>query len=554
MALLPRKDDMAERLLARQTRMEQQRSNFDAIWQDIAERIIPRKAKFTKKQTPDKQKGERLTDKIFDAVPALALDRFAAAVHSLVVPRNQVWHKLRPSDKDLAKNVEVQRYFEALNDRLFAARYAANFDNQVHEAFYDLGGFATMVMYVGDTGSKIQYRAVPLYQCWLAENQFGVVDVVHRRYMLTARNAVREFGEDTLPAVIVQCAKDSPEREFEFLSVCEPRTDMDVNRRDFGGMPFAQYDVCFEGRCVVKEEGYPTFPYATSRYSATPGDIYGRGPAELVLPDVKMLNEMNKTTMQGAQLRVLPPILAHRDGMLEGVRMTPAAVNYGGIDAQGRRLIDALEVGDPAIGLEMMDQKRKVIQDAFWNTLFQVLIDNPQMTATEAMLRAQEKGALLAPTASRIESEFLANIVDTELHILGANGLLPEAPEELIHAGGGYTIEYESPMAQARKAERGIAILRTWEQVAPLAQVIGPAAYRRFNPDKSVQILADANGYPAEAIYDDEEMAAIADGQQQQADMAALLQAAPVAASAAKDLASAQEIAARVPNTAIPAQ
>lgn len=535
--------ELVSKLLARQARMEAARSGFDAIWQDIAERIIPRKAKFTSGDEQNKTKGKRQTEKIFDAVPALALDRFAAAVHSLVVPRNQQWHKLKASVDELNKSVRVQRYFEDLNGKLFAARYSSNFDNQVHECFYDLGAFATMSLFVGDSGQRIQYRSVPTYQTWFAENQFGVVDVMHRKYAMTARNAVKVFPNDRLPEPVKRLAREKPEHELQFLCVVQPREDRDVSAADFRGMAFVQFDICIDHKALVDESGHRAFPYPVSRYSATPGDIYGRGPAELVLPDVKMLNGMNKTTFQAGQLRVLPPILAHRDGILDGVKLTPAAINYGGVDAQGRQLIQPLQVGaDPAFGLELMDQKRRVVQDAFWNTLFQILVDNPQMTATEAMLRAQEKGALLAPTASRIESEFLARVIENELVILDQAGVLPEPPEELIEAGAGYSIDYDSPMSRARRAEEGIGILRTWEQLAPVAQV-DPRVYRRFNMDEAAKILAEVNGFPARAIYSDDELAEIKEQEAAQEQAATLLQAAPVAASAAKDLAQAQAIA-----------
>ncbi|STU67291.1 Bacteriophage head to tail connecting protein [Klebsiella pneumoniae subsp. ozaenae] len=59
--------------------------------------------------------------------------------------------------------------------------------------------------------------------------------------------------------------------------------------------------------------------------------------------------------------------------------------------------------------MTLAEQKRQTINDGFFITLFQILVDNPQMTATEAMLRAQEKGQLLAPTAGRIQAEFLGD-------------------------------------------------------------------------------------------------------------------------------------------------
>lgn len=81
-------------LISAHGRMRAQRFAFDATWNDIAERICPRKAMFKRGKGEGNQvKGQRLTEKIFDATPALALDRFAAAAHSLVTPRNQVWQR-----------------------------------------------------------------------------------------------------------------------------------------------------------------------------------------------------------------------------------------------------------------------------------------------------------------------------------------------------------------------------------------------------------------------------------------------------------------------------
>lgn len=547
----------AKTLLDQHTKRRNARTLFDRRWQDIAERILPRKAWFERRRVGGDLKGETKTQKIFDAVPALALDRFAAAVHSLVTPRNQVWQKLRATDETLMENIEVKRYFEELNKVLFAARYSANFDNQVHECYYDLGAFGTMVLYIGDSGTKLFYRSCPLWQTFFEEDQQGNVNVLSREYSYTARNAVAEFGAENLPQEIRQAAEHAPEQEFDFVTVIQPRADRDVTRKDAKGMAYVSYEVSCTGNKIVKEEGYHTFCFAVGRYSATPGETYGRGPADLVLPDIRMLNEMNKTTMQAAQLRALPPMLAHGDAVLNAVRLTPAAVNYGGVDDQGRATVMPLQTGgDVGLSLEMMDQKRRLIQDAFWNTLFQILVDTPTMTATEAMLRAQEKGALLAPTASRIETEFLARIVERELDILARAGALPEPPQVLIDAGAGYQIDYESPMAQARKAEQGIGILRTIEQLTPLAQALGDQGgrvFRRMNPDKIVTTLADVNGMPASCLYTDEEMEEINAQDDEAAQMQQILQAAPVAASAAKDLAAAQSLAASAPNQAAPA-
>jgi hypothetical protein len=273
-----------------------------------------------------------------------------------------------------------------------------------------------------------------------------------------------------------------------------------------------------------------------------------------ILPDVKMLNEMNRVTVQAAQLALLPPLLARRDGILDAIRLTPAAVNYGGLDDQGRQMLAPLQLGENVnIGIELMDQKRSVINDALLQTLFQILVDKPNITATEAMLRAQEKGQLLGPTGSRIESEFLTPMVTREIDILAMAGQLPEMPEQLAERGGIYAIEFDSPLSRARESEGGVGILRTFEQLAPVAQVSGPSVYKRFNMDKVAKELARLNGMPVKVMHTDEEMEEIDAQEAQAAQMQSILAAAPVAASAAKDLASASAIAGTAEGQALPA-
>ena len=537
-------------ILEQQQRMQTQREHFEKVWQDIAERAAPRKAEFGRRNAAQTVKGKQRTERMFDATPSLALDRFASAFHSLVTPRNQQWHKLKAVDDELNDNTDVQRYLDDVNKRLFSARYAANFDNQVHECYYDAGAFGNMGLFIGERpGRGMLYRTVPIDQLFFAENEAGIVDLVHRYWWMPARAAFQKWG-DKLPPHIKHAAEKTPEAEFPFLHCVKPRTDLDVRRMDYRGMEFASYYVSVDGRAILDEGGFKVFPYAVGRYTVTSGEIYGRSPLMTVLPDVKMLNEIERTTIQAAQLAVLPPILASRDGVLDAIRLTPAAINYGGVDEQGRQLIQPMKFGENLpVSIEMADQKRRTIQDALWNTLFQILVDNPSMTATEAMLRAQEKGALLAPTASRTEAEFLNPMVARELQILEDAGQLPPKPEALQGAGF-LEIEYTSPLERARRAEEGVAILRSVEQLAPLAQVLGPAAYKRVNVDAASKVIFEVNGVPAKVLYSDEEMAAIDEEQAAQAQLQQVLQAAPVAASAARDLAQAGALAQGSPTQA----
>ena len=77
--------------------------------------------------------------------------------------------------------------------------------------------------------------------------------------------------------------------------------------------------------------------------------------------------------------------------------MTPGRINGGGVTQDGRLLIHALPTGDVNLGADMMQMEEKAINDAFFVSLFQILVETPEMTATEVIERVKEKGLLLAP-------------------------------------------------------------------------------------------------------------------------------------------------------------
>jgi hypothetical protein len=168
------------------------------------------------------------------------------------------------------------------------------------------------------------------------------------------------------------------------------------------------------------------------------------------------------------------------------------------------------------------------------------------MTATEAMLRAQEKGALLAPTMGRQQSEFLGPLIEREIDILAAAGVLPPMPDALREINGEIEIEYVSPLNRAQRADEGVAILRTLEAVSPLAQ-IDPDVMMVFNPEAIARELASINGVPAKVLRSKNEVADMVAVKKKAQQNASLLQAAPLIGKAARDLAQAQSIAGASP-------
>jgi len=177
-----------------------------------------------------------------------------------------------------------------------------------------------------------------------------------------------------------------------------------------------------------------------------------------------------------------------------------------------------------------MESRRRTINDAFLVTLFQILVDSPRMTATEVLQRAQEKGALLAPTVGRQQSETIGPLIEREFSILGRQGVLPPVPEAL--EGQEYEVEYVSPLSRAMKSEEGVGILRTLEMVQPIAAV-DPSVMDNFNFDEITRVLADVNGVPQRILKDAESIANQRNSRAQQEQLQQVLNAAPQTADAA---------------------
>jgi len=528
-------------ILSIQSQLESDRCQFETHWQEIAERVLPSHAEFTTKTDPQ---GQKRTEKVFDSTAERDLNRLAAALDDLLTPRNQKWHKLETTDTELNKRHEVKEYLEEVTDILFKVRYSprANFASQMHEAYRSLGAFGTCGVFLGDAiSSHINYRSLHLGDLYVMENKDGVVDRVHRKMMVKAHVAVQMFAD--LPEEIKTAAEKTPGREYEFIHCVKPNDERDPRRKDYRGMKYESYYVSKTGKKIVEEGGFNTFPYAVSRYVTAPRETYGRSPAMMVLPDIKMLNEMEKTMLRMGHLTASPPLLLSDDGALGGVNMTPAALIAGGLSSDGRANVQALNVGaNFNLTMEMSDRRRQLIDDAFLVSLFQILVDSPQMTATEVMERAKEKGMMLAPTGGRQQSELLGTIIERELDILARAGQLPPMPKILADAGAEVSVLYSSPLNLAQRASEGAAIMRTIESMAPLAQ-IDPTVMDIFESDEIGRTLAEINGMPAKLIKSKEEMEAIKEQKAQAAQAAALLQAAETAGSAAQNFANAGAIA-----------
>lgn len=530
---------IAKEICEIQAKLQRERSTTEQHWQEVARYILPRQDDFFgEKRTP----GEKRTEYIFDSVAPLALEKFAAAMESILTPRATKWHTLTTSSEELNADHEVRLYFDQVTDLLFKLRYrsGANYASQQHETYMSLGAFGTGVLILEDMpGKGVRYKSSHISEHYFMENLHGRIDTNYRKYRLKAAQAMEKFG-DVLPEAVKKAAEKEPNKDFEFIHCVKPNPKHKPGSVNPSEYRFTSLHISVEGEKLIAEGGFRTFPFIISRYVTAPTEVYGRSPGMTALAEIKMVNAMRKSDLRARHMAIDPPILTANEQSVRRLNMKPGGINYGMLDAAGNPLVKPyLNQARIDVSNDAILQSHEIINDVFLVKLFQILVETPAMTATEVLQRAQEKGALLSPTAGRQQSEALGPMIERELDILSFSGLLPEMPEALKEAGGEFEIEYTSPLSKMQRAEEAASAQRVLEATLPLVQ-LDPSIIDNFDLDAYVRIQSDSNAAPARLLRDIKEVTALREQRQQNEQMQQLAAAAPGVAGAVKDIAQAQ--------------
>jgi hypothetical protein len=200
------------------------RGNWNSHWTEIAQRIFPMESYLFENLSQGSQ-GDKRNFEVYDSTGVLALQRFGAILDSLLTPRDQFWHNIKPSDDYLLKDKRTRLWYERANNLLFEARYApgANFSAQNQGQYLSLGAYGTGVLFIDKlAGAKaLRYRHVHLGENYLQENHQGLIDRNCRRFMLTASQAYGMFGENC-PEKILSVKDRAPKRSSSSFTGANP--------------------------------------------------------------------------------------------------------------------------------------------------------------------------------------------------------------------------------------------------------------------------------------------------------------------------------------------
>jgi hypothetical protein len=282
------------------------------------------------------------------------------------------------------------------------------------------------------------------------------------------------------------------------------------------------------------EGGYEEFPYQVSVFDKDSLEDYGRSPTMKKLPDIRMANELKRIRIKAWDKMVDPTMLVKDDGSV-----WPLTTKPGGVVFYRDEKPEWWEFkGNLSEINNAISETKEEIRGGYFVDMFDPLIDKQNMTATEVQARVEQKLRFLTPIIGRLQSGLFNPMIQRVIGILGRQGKLSQAPQELVDAD--YSVMYLGRLALALRTIETEGLTKTLQEWAPLADMNILEWLDNIKQDVAFRDSARNNGVPATWLNSNDEVKLIRDDR-------AADQAQQQAVAAAAELAKAAKAAGTKP-------
>ena len=506
-----------QKIMTRQSKMQEIREFWEnGLWKDITRFINPRRRDVTvESETNDK--GRNLGKGVYDGTPLGALNTWSDGMQGFLVSNR--WFKSQMSNPVLNKIDKVREWLQAYDRKMYSAFDSGNFYAVLPQWFRDAGSVGTATLFTQEevgTG-RISHTSIHPREVFIAENMFGEVDTVHRKFMKTARAIVEQFGIENVSDAVKQNAEKNPDKDHEIIHAVFPNDEIYYGKMTAINKPFRSIYMETKsskeggtGTNILRDSGFDINPYAVWRFRKNSDEIYGRSPASDALTEVFGLNQMGKTLLEAGHRAVRP---AHNIPveMRGKVRLGPDGKNY--FDKKDRIITQVSTNIQYPIGIDQQERLQRTMEDKFRVEFFRAFIGRQgEATATEIMAIKGEQAGLMIAQVDMLYIEGLRKVFGIVSDILDRMGeFLPEAgmppiPDEIIEAGGTINFLLTGPLAQAQRRVRELQpISDTLDVLAPIAAVLGPEVLDVIKKDELSEIVLEAGSFPQAAMNSKEE-------------------------------------------------
>ncbi len=553
-------DSLGAKILLRISQLEEIKRDYEGRDYDIARYVNPRRELLKDSQRYD-NKGYARGRQSYSGLANSALGIWADGMQGHMVSQSLAWFRSIIDNSELNKVDEVQLYLQRYDEAMYGEFRRSNFYDILGEWFRDAGSIGTATLFTEEDIGRGVAVHTPIHprEIFIAEDRYGNVDTVFRKFFLTAKQAVDMFGDKKLSQDILDNAKEHPEKRHEFIHAVFPNTD-----RMFGSLlskdkpwksVYVQKGSNTAGMAdnkdgtVVRESGFDLNPYAVWRLRKNSDEIYGYSAAADAMVEIKKSHQMAKTLLEAAHRSVKPPlnVPAHMRG---NTRILPDGHNYY---ARGGDIIKPIQgTMNYPIAIDREEKIQRIIEDAYRVDFFIILQRSQrEKTATEIMELQSEKAILLGPQVDRLENEGLRKKFDIVADIADKNNNLPEPPQILIDSieeakvigrkPARIDINFIGPLAQAQRRIFQMQPVKNFLNELAQSSVLFPEVLDGVHPDRLRNRIVDSTDAPIEILRTPDELLEFREQRALEKAQAEALQAAQSAADSYPKLTGAPE-------------
>jgi len=489
---------------------------------EIQQRLLPSHGRALSGRTEEETNdGSKKMQLIMDSLPPRALNTLSGGMQSGLTPQAAPWFRLTTADPELGKFGPVKEWIFQVEEIMRAVLARSNFYQIAPGVYKETAGFGfAAVAELFHPRTAVRFTQYTAGEYYLAINQDREVSTFARSIFMTAVNMVDEFGIDRVSSSVKTSydTKDLATR-YEVRQLIEPNDSAIVKMTDAFSKPWRSIwwqPGQVEDSKFLRVHGFDEFPILAPRWRTVSNDTYGRGPGQLLLPDIKELYQLKKDFLITIRKKNSPALTAPAGMKSEFISQLAGAVNYDSSAGQGQGLrpLHVSTVDASHLKLEI-DEVKQAIREGFFNQLFMMISgsDRPAtMTATEVAARHQEKLTLLGPVLENLHNDFLDPTIIRTFNILSRADMLPPPPEEV----GELKIEYTSILAQAQQALGTVSLEQSVAFAGNLAGV-SPDVLDNYDLDKVIRHYNDDVGTPPDIMREPEEVEQIRANRAQQA-------------------------------------
>ncbi|STV76003.1 Bacteriophage head to tail connecting protein [Klebsiella pneumoniae subsp. rhinoscleromatis] len=466
-------ETLKEQLQKQQAQLTNDRSSFDPHWRELSDFINPRGSRFL---VTDVNRDDRRNTKIVDPTATLAARTLSSGMMSGITSPARPWFKLATPDPDMMDYGPVKLWLEVVQRRMNEVFNKSNIYQSLPLLYASLGNYSTGAMAVlEDDSDVIRTMMFPIGSYYMANSARGSVDTCFRKFSMTVRQLVMEFGLNNV-SDSVKGMWDSGNYEswIEVIHAVYPNIDRDTAKLNSKNKPVKSvyYEVGGDSDKLLRESGFDEFPIMAPRWEVNGEDVYGSScPGMIALGQVKALQLEQKRKSQLIDKATNPPMVGPSSLRNQRVSLLPGDITY--IDqVTGQDGFKPAYLVNPNTAdlLADIQDTRQIINSAYFVDLFMMLQNiNTRSMPVEAVIEMkEEKLLMLGPVLERLNDECLNPLIDRTFSIMARKNLLPPPPDVL--QGMPLRIEYISVMAQAQKSIGLSSLSSTVGFIGQLAQ------------------------------------------------------------------------------------